>query len=198
VSTAAAATARALTMAAKRRRSAATRDIIRAPDVRVARGEVELEDRAVSDPATGRMTGVTRGDRVTGQLLRLYRNAAIGMSEPQYRAGARYADLVEAATVSIRSMLDRDPRGSGDPPIVTDAAWRRARASIDLQAARRAVGPVLLPVLDWVAVTNLPPAEWAVSVGKPERHGLAALLLALDGLVEHWRDRRDSRDGRKL
>lgn len=166
---------------------AAERGALLAPQVRVDRGDVELET-----PTTiGRgRKGERRGDVVRSRLWRAHRNG--DLTDDQYAAGERFALTAERSSASVRSTLGRDELRGGeyDRLIVTDGNWRRAKAGIELRAACVAVGPVLLPALCWVAVQGRAADEWATSVGKPPRHGIAALCLALDALVDHWKTRR--------
>jgi hypothetical protein len=159
-----------------------------APQVRVDRGEVGLEPRSITDESTGRVLGVIQGDRVLDQLSRYCKRGEI--SKDHREAGERFAVLVERMEVSVRSNLNREiPGESADTGIITKGNMMRLAARREVDRIEEAVGPVLLPVLYCVAVDGCPAGEWAESVGKPVRHGIAALCLALDALVRYWADR---------
>ena len=61
-----------------------------------------------------------------------------------------------------------------------------SRASVAVRAALAAMGPILARVAVWVVVDGRCAGSWAASVGKPRRHGVAALGLALDALAAHY------------
>lgn len=172
----------ATAMASRKQRLA--RDIVRAPDIRVERGEVELQERTYDDER-GKVLGLTRGDVVRSWLYR-YRARKEIQSDRQYKAGLLLEMQLEAAEVSIRSLLNPDRvGGAGEGPQIKRLGERRAEATLWLREARRVVGPTLWPILVHVVANGRPASEWAESVGKPPRHGIAALCLALDALAEH-------------
>lgn len=58
------------------------------------------------------------------------------------------------------------------------------------QAAMRAVGIILSPVLAWVVLEGLSAKDWAVQHKRPAGDGIVALRLALDALGMHYRGER--------
>lgn len=162
------------------------RDIVRAPDVRIERGEVELEERTVDDDR-GKVVGLARGDVVRSWLYR-YRARGEIQTDRQYKAGRLLEVQIEAAEVSIRSLLNPERlAGAGEGPSIKRLGERRAEATLWLRQARYAVGPTLWPILVHVVGNGRPASEWAESAGKPHRHGIAALCLALDALAAFCR-----------
>jgi len=55
-----------------------------------------------------------------------------------------------------------------------------------VNAAIKAVGKQLSPILIHTFMMELNPGDWAVSAGHVKQGGTPVLRLALDALVEHW------------
>lgn len=167
-------------------------DIIRATEIRQDRGDVVLEERALTDDRGGVITQAL-GDR----RAYLSRYLARGdITATQARAGERFAADYEHSQAGVPSQLDpaklngnmggSSSRGmpalSGDP-----LAAAMARAAII------AIGPPLALVVISITVIGESASAWAERNHRPARDGMAVLRHALDALAFHYRPR----DGRE-
>lgn len=159
------------------------------PDIRIARGEIELEPRVDVDPATGRVRRRGKGAVVTGPLGRYLRRKEI--TRRQWAAGTRFAADVEDAQPGVRSQLDPAkidaPRGTGDAATGPTGLSVDAFAALMVRNARIALGRYLEAAVVAVAVHGQAASEWAVSTGRLKSDGLPVLKVALDTLADHYR-----------
>lgn len=160
------------------------RGSVGAPQVRVARGEVAVEDRNETD-AEGRVTGIRRGHRV-GVLGRYYARGEI--TSRQHDAGQRFIDDWEMSAMTPRQVADLSGMrsGAGDPAVTMHKI-----ASMRMDARRRfdaavAVLGACYPLVADVLLSYGEPKAWAVRRGLAKDSGFAILVVALDALVEHY------------
>ena len=160
-------------------------EVIRAPDVRIARGEVVLAQRVELGP-TGKVIGRRVGDVVQDWLSRHWKRGEL--SDRQYRAGKQLQEDAEGSQISIRSLLDptRIPGGNGADIAMHARGARAIGASIRLRNALVALGPCAAVTLA-VTIQGLSAASWARLRGIPERDGIATLRLGLEALADHYR-----------
>lgn len=107
----------------------------------------------------------------------------------QYKAGKIFRSTAHMAGMTPRMIANLDAEvhgGSGSAPGFIPASERIAEARQKLRDALRAVGPALTQVTQAVLLDECPAAVWARKVGKPETHGFALLVAALDTLIGHW------------
>lgn len=158
------------------------------PEIRIARGDVDLEERAITDDR-GRVIGRCKGAAVTGHLGRYLRRREI--TRLQWAAGQRFVADVECSHAGVVSQLDPDrfdaPRGAGGGAYGPSGVSVDAFAALMARNARGALGAHLEAVVLWVGLCGGSAASWAESVGKPSRDGIAVLRVALDVLVGHYR-----------
>jgi len=158
-------------------------DAILAPDIRRARGDVELEPYAIIG-ASGSVLGKGRRDRVQSWLAR-YRNRN-EITDRQFIAGTRFGEDFEDSLPDIRSCLN-DERGGGD---VHSYARAVGGAAADARKrhmkARDALGE-LAGIVTWVAIFGHPASAWAEARKEQGRVGLGVLRLALDTLAKHYK-----------
>lgn len=170
---------------AKGKHRMAHADVIRAPDIRVARGEVVLESRVELGP-TGKVIGRRVGDVVQDWLSRHRKRGEI--TERQHRAGQRLQEDAERSQIGIPSLLapTRIAAGSNVADIAMYGRGALAiGAAIRFRKAVIALGPCGAVVLA-VAVRGLSAAVWARSRGLPDGDGIATLRLGLEALADHY------------
>lgn len=167
------------------------RGLVLATTIRVDRGDVVLDQRAITDER-GRVTGQSLGDR-RSYLTRYRKRGEI--DERQCRAGDRFASDYEHAQGGVPSaldpaMLERSGGGGGSRSLAALSA--DPLAGLMVRQAVLAIGQPLASVVIWVGVEGRPCGEWAESLGKPARDGIACLRHALDALAQHYnRGKRD-------
>lgn len=166
-------------------------DAILAPSVRRARGEV-VSEAFVETDTRGRVTGRGTRERVLITPERWLKRGEI--SELQFVAARMLLDAVEATGRGVRSSLNFEP-SDGDPEAAAlHRGGRYAQAAARVRGALAAAGSTLAPVLIAVIIDGQSATAWAAAAGRPPRDGIAAVRLALDALVEHFklaeRDRR--------
>lgn len=157
---------------------------LRAPEVRIARGEVKQEQVPQFGPG-GRVVGLTKADRVQNQVVRCFRRGDI--TYRQFLAGERLSRIVELIGSDVRSCLNFDT-GGGDLHIAMLAKGGASMdAALKVWSALSYVGPTLAPIVCWVVVHGRAASDWSREVKKPLRDGMAALRLGLDALADHYR-----------
>lgn len=160
-------------------------DALLAPSVRRARGEI-VSEAFVETDTRGRVTGRGNRDRAVSTPERLFRRGEI--SEFQYTAARMLIDAAEAAGRGVRSSLNIEPGGGGDREAATlHHGARYTHAAARVRDALAAAGSTLAPVLIAVVIEGQSATAWAASTGRNPRDGIAAVRLALDALVEHFR-----------
>ena len=157
-----------------------------APDIRRERGDVKLEQYAIEGPGGG-VIGAGKRDRVQSMLGRYRRRGEI--SERQYIAGEKLAEYAEQMQAGAgKSCLDIVACSDSSREAAIVAAGAKANhATLRYRDAARAVGPILWPVIEWVAIQGKAATDWATSESRAKTDGIAALRLGLDALVQ-WAD----------
>jgi hypothetical protein len=163
------------------------REIIPPPDVRISRGDVVFDRKAVTDEATGRVTGTVEGYRVCTRLERMWKRGPNqgGITEGEYKAGCQFAEDWDKAEASTRSCMNHDTGGDPVSAIVRNGS-RMNRADRRLQSASAALGWFLVSVVRWVAVEGRPVQEWGRLHLTDARAGIKVLRKALQVLAEHY------------
>jgi len=156
-------------------------DFIGAPDIRVQRGDVVV-DNFVEDGCKG-----LRKRHKIDRLARYARRNVI--NRMQHAAGIRFIGDAEACEVSIPSLLDdRACPGSGEGSHI--AVAERGAALLDAQRnlgeAIRAIGMQLSPIVIAVCIQNVPADEWAKRAKLPVNDGAALLRAGLQALVRFY------------
>jgi hypothetical protein len=161
-------------------------NVIGAPSIRVARGEVDVEDRVETDPATGRVTGSR-----TGHVAGLRRYLARGeITRRQFAGGQAFCDTWERCSQAgvraqdIVGMSGGGSRSSGDRIVSRlQGAEIAVAAARKLQRAIVALGPCYSIVADVVLAMGSPQA-WASRKGYPRDYGFAVFVVGLDALAD--------------
>lgn len=153
---------------------------IGAPSIRALRGEVEIEQRAEIDKATGKVTGQRAGHAV-GLRRYLARGEIVTR---QFEAGTRWAtDCETSQQVGLGAVDPGRVAGGGDQAShMIHVASKAREAASRFDAGKRQLGP-LYPLLARVVLTNASPNEWARARGYRDDHGFGCLLLGLDTLA---------------
>lgn len=160
-------------------------NVIGAPSIRVARGEVEVEERVETDPATGKVTGSR-----TGHAAGLRRYLARGeITRRQFEGGQRFIDAWEAvnrAGLKAQDLVGVRGGSRGSGPMIV-AKMRQAEISVAAaRTTRRAIialGPCYAVVAD-VLLAMGAPHVWAERRGYRRDAGFAILILGLDTLAD--------------
>lgn len=159
---------------------------IGATDIRRQRGEiatvpVEYEHELADGRVEKRM--LYNVDRVQDYLARY---AGQGHISPlQRKAGERFSDACDGASVGISSQLGRRAGGGEPETAILRQGFAASAHARHRDEAVTALG-LLAGVALWVCRDGRSAQDWAVKEGKPPRDGIAALRLALDTLVMHY------------
>ena len=156
---------------------------IGAPTVRIARGDVEIEDRNEED-GNGKVIG-RRAGHVVGLRRYLARSE---ITQRQHDAGQRFA--LDWDTTKKLAPPAVDPGrvgGGGDAGIAM--VYRAGEANAAARRFERAVialGPCYPCIADVVLAHGTPKA-WAERKGYPAAAGFPVLVLGLDALADLYR-----------
>lgn len=166
------------------------REVVPPPDIRIARGDVTYDRRAITDER-GRVTGTVEGYRVCTRLERMWKRGPSqgGITENEYKAGCQFAEDWDKAEASTRSCMNQDTGGDPVAAIVKNgsrmnAADRRLREA--WKALTFAIGWHFAPVVRWVVIEGRPVQEWGKWHLKDHRGGIKVLRKALQVLAEHY------------
>lgn len=164
-----------------------TREVTPPPDIRLARGDVVFEQAAVTDEATGRVTGYVKGYRVCTRLERMWKRGPNqgGITEGEYKAGVQFCEDWDKAEASTRSCMNHDTGGDPVAAIVKNGSRMNA-ADRRLRSASAALGWFLASPVIWVAVEGRPVQEWGRLHLTDGRSGIRVLRKALQVLAEHY------------
>lgn len=164
----------------------ARREVVPPPDIRIARGDVTYDRKAITDES-GRVTGTVEGYRVCTRLERMWKRGPSqgGITENEYKAGSRFAEDWANCEAATRSCLNRDTGGDATVAILTNGARMNA-ADIRVRSAVTNLGAFLASVTVWTCVEGKHPKDWAVEQGAEPRTGMQVLRIALRKLVEHY------------
>lgn len=160
-------------------------NVVGAPDIRVARGDVAVDERVEVD-GQGKVIGKRVG-HVTG--LRRYR-AHRDITLRQYAAGERLAVDHDIAKRSQRIIanLDQTIRGNSDQhAAMMRAIVERRTAESRVDRAIKALPSLLQSITSWVVLADKAASEWADGrEGFRDREGLTVLKVALESLADHY------------
>lgn len=163
-------------------------NVIGAPSIRVARGDVEVEDRVETDPATGKVTGSR-----TGHVAGLRRYLARGeITRRQFEGGQAFLDTWELCSqAGIRAQDIISTSGGGSRSSGDRIVSRLQGAEIAVAAARKmqraiiALGPCYSVVADVLLAMGAPHA-WAVRKRYPRDYGFPVFVVGLDALADAY------------
>lgn len=167
------------------RKQRARPEIVSAPEIRHARGEMVLDRRVITDER-GRVQGVSEGDR-RSYLLTYYRRKQI--DAPQWQAGDRFCADYEHAQAGVPSALDParvEAVGGGALGRSLQSLSLDPIAGLLVRRAVLAIGWPLAEIVIWVGIEGRHCAEWATARGKAKLDGIACLRLALSALAKHY------------
>lgn len=156
---------------------------IGAPSIRIARGEVEIEDRNEEDQ-NGKVVG-RRAGHVTGLRRYLARGE---ITQRQHDAGLEFAlDWDTIRSLAPAAVEPGRVGGGGDAGAAM--VFRASEANAADRRFRRAVvalGPCYPCVADVVLAHGVP-AAWAERKGYARAAGFPILILGLDALAEFYK-----------
>jgi hypothetical protein len=153
------------------------------------RDEVDVDERAEIDPASGRVTG-----RSAGHVVGLRRYLARGeITARQFRGGQLFIDIWEAAHATglkandiAGKITSSSPASSGAIVAKLRGAERSVAAAKDLARAIRSLGPCYSLIAD-VLLAMGTPRDWAARRWRKHGdHGFGVMLLGLDALADEF------------